>query len=60
MDDNEIELSDTMYEIKGLIAEINDRLDPINKKLYKLKKINKMKQNQYKKILRDMLISQIA
>ena len=43
MDDNEIELSDTMYEIKGLIAEINDRLDPINKKLYKLKKINKMK-----------------
>ena len=56
MDDNEIELSDTMYEIRGSIAEINDRLDPINKKLYKVKKINKMKQNQYKKLLRDMLI----
>ena len=38
---NEIELLNTMNDIRSLIAEIKDRLEPINKKLCKVKKINK-------------------
>ena len=56
-DDNEIKLSDTISEIRGLITEIkNDMLNPIHKKLCKMGKIDKNEIESLKKILRNMLI----
>ena len=40
-EDNDIELPGTRSDVRSLIAEINDRIDSINKILYKMKKIKK-------------------
>ena len=51
-EDNDIELPDTRSDVRSLIAEINDRIDSINKILYKMKKIKKNEIESLEKILK--------